>query len=194
VDARAPEQSDGDGLTSHADNNARFNVAVMPYLNDAYRLARWLTGNRADAEDVVQDAFLAAFRGIGSLSDGNARAWVLTIIRHAAYRWLRKNRPASLVFVEDLESVTPDLFGAPEVETPEAVLIAKTEATLLEEAIAALPVIPRETLVLRELQGLTYREIADVTGVPIGTVMSRLARARGQVIATMSGRTGPRAA
>jgi RNA polymerase sigma factor (sigma-70 family) len=187
-------ESGGDGLTSHADSNARFNVAVMPYLDDAYRLARWLTGNRADAEDVVQDAFLAAFRGIGNLSDGNARAWVLTIVRHAAYQWLRKNRQAELVFVEDLESVALDLSAAPAVETPEAALITKTEATLLEEAIAALPMIPRETLVLREVQGLTYREIAEVTRVPIGTVMSRLARARGQIIATMSGRAGPRAA
>jgi RNA polymerase sigma factor (sigma-70 family) len=184
----------GDSLTSRADSNARFNVAVMPYLDDAYRLARWLTGNRPDAEDVVQDAFLAAFRGIGNLSDGNARAWVLTIVRHAAYQWLRKNRRAELVFVEDLESVALDLSAASQVETPEAELITKTEATHLEEAIAALPVIPRETLVLREVQGLTYREIAEVTRVPIGTVMSRLARARGQVIAAMSGRAGPRAA
>jgi RNA polymerase sigma factor (sigma-70 family) len=194
VGSAARGQSGGDGLTGRDDHNARFNVAVMPYLNDAYRLARWLTGNRSDAEDVVQDAFLAAFRGIGNLSGGNARAWVLTIVRHAAYQWLRKNRPAALVFVEDLESVTLDLSAAPEVETPEAALIAKTEARLLEEAIAALPVIPRETLVLREVQGLTYREIAEVTGVPIGTVMSRLARARGQVIAAMSGQTGPRVA
>ena len=194
VDPPARGQSGGDGLTSRADSNARFNVAVMPYLNDAYRLARWLTGNRADAEDVVQDAFLAAFRGIGNLSDGNARAWVLTIVRHAAYQWLRKNRRDALVFVEDLESVALDLSAAPAVETPGAALITKTEATLLEEAIAALPVIPRETLVLREVQGLTYREIAEVTRVPIGTVMSRLARARGQVIAAMSGRAGPRAA
>jgi hypothetical protein len=80
VDSPCRGQSGGEGLNSRADNNARFNVAVMPYLNDAYRLARWLTGNRADAEDVVQDAFLAAFRGIGNLSEGNARAWVLTIV------------------------------------------------------------------------------------------------------------------
>jgi RNA polymerase sigma factor (sigma-70 family) len=194
VDARAQGQGGGVGLTNHVNNNARFHAAVMPQLNDAYRLARWLTGNRADAEDVVQDAFLRAFRGIGNLSDGNPRAWVLTIVRHAAYQWLRKNRPAALVFVEDLEGVTRARSDEPEVETPEAALIAKTEATQLEKAIAALPVIPRETLVLREVQGLAYREIAEVTGVPIGTVMSRLARARGQVIAAMSGGTGPRAA
>jgi RNA polymerase sigma-70 factor, ECF subfamily len=166
----------------------------MPHLNDAYRLARWLTGNRADAEDVVQNAFLRAFRGIGDLSDGNSRAWVLTIVRHAAYEWLRKNRQTALVFVEDLESVTPVRSGEPDVETPETALIAKTEGTRLEAAIAALPMTRRETLVLRDVQGLGYREIAEVTGVPIGTVMSRLSRARAQIIAAMSGPTVPRAA
>ena len=167
---------------------------VMPYLDDAYRLARWLTGNSADAEDVVQDAFIRAFSTIGNLSDGNVRAWVLTIVRHAAYQWLRKNRPATLIYVDDLERVTPPQSGEQDVETPEDALIAKTEATRLEVAIAALPVIRRETLMLRDVQGFAYREIAEMTGVPIGTVMSRLARARGQIIAAMSGRTEPRAA
>jgi RNA polymerase sigma-70 factor (ECF subfamily) len=169
---------------------ARFDAEVMPHLDDAYNLARWLTGNRADAEDVFQDACVRALRSIGNLAHGNARAWVLTIVRHAAYQWLRKNRPAAPVFVEEIESVTPVWSGEPDVETPEAALIAKTEATRLEKAIAALPVIPRETLGLREVQGLAYREIVEVTGVPIGTVMSRLARARGQLIATMSGQGG----
>jgi RNA polymerase sigma factor (sigma-70 family) len=192
VGSRVQGQDNRVGRTVDGDDNARFNAAVMPHLNDAYRLARWLTGNRADAEDVVQDAFLRAFRAIGNFSGGNARAWVLTIVRHAAYQWLHKNRPAALVFVEDLESVTPAESGERDVETPEQALIAKTEATRLEVAIAALPVISRETLVLREVQGLAYREIAEVTGVPIGTVMSRLARARGQLIATISAETGPR--
>jgi RNA polymerase sigma factor (sigma-70 family) len=194
VDACVREQNSGEDEIGQDDNNARFNAAVMPHLNDAYRLARWITGNRDDAEDVVQDAFLRAFRAIGDLSGDNARAWILTIVRRAAYQWLRKNRSVALVFVEDLERVTPGPGGEPEVETPEAALIAKTEAARLTEAIAALPVIPRETLVLRDVQGLPYREIAEVTGVPIGTVMSRLSRARGQVIAAMSGQTGPRTA
>jgi RNA polymerase sigma factor (sigma-70 family) len=193
ADLCAQGQNNSVGRSSH-DSNARFDAVVMPHLDDAYGLARWLTGNRTDAEDVVQDACIRAFRGIGTFSDGNARAWVLTIVRNAAYQWMGKNRPAALVFVEDLESVTPMRTGESGVETPEAALIAKTEATRLEMAIAALPVIPRETLVLRELQGLAYCEIAEVTGVPIGTVMSRLARARGQLIATMSVQTGPKAA
>jgi RNA polymerase sigma factor (sigma-70 family) len=194
VDSCTQEQSDGVGDTDHQDRNARFDAMVMPHLNDAYRLARWLTGNSADAEDVVQDAFLRAFRGIGNLSEGNVRAWVLTIVRHAAYQWLRKNRPATLIYVDDLERVTPAQSGEQDVETPEDALIAKTDATRLEAAIAALPALRRETLVLRDIQGLAYREIAEMTGVPIGTVMSRLARARGQIIAAMSGRTEPQAA
>jgi RNA polymerase sigma factor (sigma-70 family) len=186
-----PERNSGEG--GQSDNNARFNAAVMPHLNDAYGLARWITGNRDDAEDVVQDAFLRAFRAIADLTGDSARPWILTIVRHAAYQWLRKNRSVALVFVDDLENVTSWPSDAPEVETPEAALIAKTEAARLTEAIAALPVIPRETLVLRDVHGLAYREIAEVTGVPIGTVMSRLCRARGQVIAAISGQIGPRA-
>lgn len=167
-------------------DDARFRQVVLPYLNDAYALARWLTGNRADAEDVVQDACLRAFRGIGQFSDGNARAWVLTIVRHTAYQWLQKNRPAALVQVEDLETVRPAQSSEWEVETPEAAFIAKADALLLEFAIAALPATARETLVLRDIQGLAYREIAEVTGVPIGTVMSQLARARGRLIEIMA--------
>jgi RNA polymerase sigma-70 factor (ECF subfamily) len=157
---------------------------VLPHLDDAYRLARWLTGSRADSEDVVQDACLRALRGIGNFSNGNARAWVLTIVRHATYSWLHKNRPAAVVLVEDFDAITCTQ-SIEDVDTPETALIAQDDATLLEAAIAALPVPFRETLVLREVQGLSYREIAEVSGVSIGTVMSRLARARGRVIAIM---------
>ncbi len=165
------------------DDRARFASVVLPHLADAYALARWLTGNRADAEDVVQEACLRAFRGIAGFAGVNARAWLLTIVRHAAYTWLGKNRSASLVMVDDLEAVEQKQAsggGAFEQgpQTPEAALIAKADARRLETAIAELPVPFRETLVLRDVQGLDYREIAEVTKVPIGTVMSRLARAR----------------
>jgi RNA polymerase sigma-70 factor (ECF subfamily) len=170
------------GSLGSEDDQARFASVVLPHLADAYALARWLTGDRADAEDVVQEACLRAFRGIGGFAGVNARAWVLTIVRHAAYAWLGKNRSAALVMVDDLEAVeqqqasgaTPD--SGP--QTPEAALIAKADAARLEAAIAELPLPFRETLVLRDVQGLDYREIAEVTKVPIGTVMSRLARAR----------------
>ena len=165
------------------DDQARFASVVLPHLADAYALARWLTGDRADAEDVVQEACLRAFRGIGGFAGVNARAWVLTIVRHAAYTWLGKNRSASLVMVDDLEAVEQKQSGAGAAfeqapQTPEAELIAKADARRLEAAIAELPVPFRETLVLRDVQGLDYREISEVTKVPIGTVMSRLARAR----------------
>jgi len=168
------------------ERGARFASVVLPHLADAYALARWLTGNSADAEDVVQDACLHAFRGIGNFSNGNARAWVLTIVRRTAYTWLGKNRPAALVLVEDVEDVGRGQSGEPDVETPETALIAKADAGLLEAAIAALPAPFRETLVLRDLQGLAYREIAGVTEVPVGTVMSRLARARQRLIAIIA--------
>jgi RNA polymerase sigma factor (sigma-70 family) len=175
---------------SSQDDQARFKSVVLPHLADAYALARWLTGDRADAEDVVQEACLRAFRGIGGFAGVNARAWLLTIVRHAAYTWLGKNRSSSLLMVDDLEAVerqqasggTPS-ESAP--ETPEAALIARTDAVRLEAAIAELPVPFRETLVLRDVQGLDYREIAEVTKVPIGTVMSRLARARRRLITSI---------
>jgi RNA polymerase sigma factor (sigma-70 family) len=182
----APQQNAGVNRISSGDGDARFKSVVLPHLADAYALARWLTGSRVDAEDVVQDACLRAFRGIGNFSNGNARAWVLTIVRHTAYTWLGKNRPAALVMVEDVEGVKGAQFGEPDVETPETALIAKADAGLLEAAITALPAPFRETLVLRDVQGLAYREIAEVTQVPIGTVMSRLARARHRLIATLA--------
>ena len=172
---------------SGLDDNARFRKVVMPHIDDAYRLAHWLTGNRTDAEDVVQDASLRAFRAIREFAGGSARAWVLSIVRNTAYTWLRKNRPTTVVMVEDLEAVERESAKPNGLndETPEAALIAKVDAEQLRTAIAALPTPFRETLVLRDIEGLDYREIAETTEVPIGTVMSRLARARRRLIATI---------
>jgi RNA polymerase sigma factor (sigma-70 family) len=181
----APVQEAAVKRISSGDANARFKSVVLPHLDDAYALARWLTGSRADSEDVVQDACLRALRGIGGFSHGNARAWVLTIVRHTTYSWLHTNRPAAVVLVEDFEAIERTHSTALDAETPETALIAQEDGTLLETAIAALPAPLRETLVLREIQGLSYREIAEVTEVSIGTVMSRLARARGRVISIM---------
>src|SRR5712675_3403016 len=116
------------------DDQARFRSVVLPHLADAYALARWITGDRADAEDVVQEACLRAFRGIGGFAGVNSRAWLLTIVRHAAYTWLGKNRSAALVMTDDLEAVEQREAGRgtapPEAgpETPEAALIAKVDA------------------------------------------------------------------
>ncbi len=138
---------------------------------------------------MVQDASLRAFRAIRGFAGGSARAWLLSIVRNAAYSWLRKNRPAAVVAVDDLEAVELAQAnpGDPNVETPEAKLLAKIDAEQLRAAIAALPAPFRETLVLRDVEGLDYREIAQATEVPIGTVMSRLARARHRLATTLGG-------
>ena len=167
-------------------DNTRFANVVLPHLDDAYALARWVMGNRADAEDVVQDACLRALRGISGYSGANGRAWTLAIVRNAAYDWLRKNRPAAIVPVDDLEvaeRLAPrDHAAAVPPVDPETALIAKSDELRLQAAIEELPTVFRETVVLRDVQGLGYREIAEITGVPIGTVMSRLARARERLI------------
>jgi RNA polymerase sigma-70 factor (ECF subfamily) len=169
-------------------DKVKFESVVMPHLADALALARWLAGNRADAEDIVQDACLRAFRAIDSFGEGSARAWTLTIVRNTAYTWLARNRGSHLVSLDDLDaadreplarSASPDDAGN---RTPETELIAKADAIQLEAAIASLPVAFRETLVLRDIHGLDYRQIAEVTATPIGTVMSRLARARRSLI------------
>jgi RNA polymerase sigma factor (sigma-70 family) len=178
------DKEPADGL----DDNARFRRIVMPHIDEAYRLAHWLTGNRTDAEDVVQDASLRAFRAIREYAGGNARSWVLSIVRNTAYSWLRKNRSSAVMTVEDLEAVELERVEPVEiqVETPEASLIAKANAEQLRTAIASLPMPFRETLVLRDLEGLDYREIAEATQVPIGTVMSRLARARRKLMSIIA--------
>jgi len=176
---------------SDEDDRRRFADVVMPHLGDAYALAHWLTGDAADADDVVQEASLRAFRAIGAYGGRNARAWTLTIVRNTALSWLTKQRRRTVVPVEDLEAVerAQALPGRNGVQaspaTPETELIAKADAARLEAAIAELPLPFRETLVLRDLQGLDYREIAEVTEVPVGTVMSRLARARRRLIDTI---------
>jgi RNA polymerase sigma-70 factor (ECF subfamily) len=167
-------------------DKARFAGVVMPHLSDAYALARSITGNRTDAEDVVQEACLRAFRALGSTTVSNARAWLLAIVRNTAATWLGKNRSGMLVLIDDpskLEHVSEDLNATP---TPEAALIAKSDGALLEKAVADLPPMFREVLLLHDVQGLKYGEIAEVTGTPIGTVMSRLSRARARVMATLA--------
>ncbi|HEV2507782.1 MAG TPA: sigma-70 family RNA polymerase sigma factor [Mesorhizobium sp.] len=168
---------------------ARFSQVVTPHLGDAMALARWLTGSAADAEDVVQDACMKAYAGIGGYAGGNARAWLLTIVRNTSYTWLARNRPHGIVAVGDLNDLD-DMSAAhrdqpQESESPEASLIAKADMAALEAAIVALPEPFRETLVLRDINGLSYREIAVMLDVPMGTVMSRLARARGQLMSDL---------
>jgi RNA polymerase sigma factor (sigma-70 family) len=162
-------------------SNEQFAAVVMPHLDDAYAVARWLTGNGADAEDVVQEACVRALLGLDGYKGGNARAWLLAITRNAAFTWLARNRPKALAVTEDIETLAP-ADGAP---SPEDVLIAKTDAAALETAIGALPQHFKETLILRDVTGLSYREISEITGMPLGTVMSRLARARTLLISAL---------
>ena len=155
---------------------------MLPHLDAAYNLARWLTRNDHDAEDVVQEAVLRACRFADSLR-GDARPWLLAIVRNACYTWLEANRPAELTTVLDDAAAIP----APDADGPEAGAVRNLERRMLNEAIAALPPQFREVLVLRELEDLSYKDIARVAGVPIGTVMSRLSRARAQIKAYLDG-------
>jgi RNA polymerase sigma-70 factor (ECF subfamily) len=154
----------------------RFETLVLPHLGAAYALARWLTRNDADAADVAQEACLRAFRYFDSYRDGDAKSWLLQIVRRTCYSWLERNRAAGVVSLE-----TEEEFGdtvAKASGDAEALLESRSDLRRLDQLIEALPAPLRETIVLRELHELGYREIAEVTGVPIGTVMSRLHRAR----------------
>lgn len=151
---------------------SRFEQTVLPHLDAAYNLARWLTGNETDAEDVVQEAYLRAFKFFGGFHGENSRAWLLKIVRNSCCTWLQQNRVHELAteFDEKLHSV--------ESENPEIILLENINKQLLKQALEELPPEFREAVILRELEGLSYREIAGIADVPIGTVMSRLARAR----------------
>ena len=164
------------------DSKTRFANVVIPHLDDAYGLARWMMGNRADAEDVVQEACLRALKGAATFAGGNPRAWLIAIVRNTAFTWLARNRPKAIVLTDDLEAAEQASPIRTDATTPEAEVISRADAALLEAAVAALAAPFREALVLREFNGLSYREIAEATGVPIGTVMSRLARARALLI------------
>jgi RNA polymerase sigma-70 factor (ECF subfamily) len=162
----------------------RFAEMVLPHLDDAYGLARWLTGNRADAEDVVQEACLKALAAMDTAVIERPRAWVLTIVRNAAFTWLQKNRPKTVLLTDDSELLEAAAAKAPAeaAANPEEALIAAAGEAALESAIEALPHLYREVVVMRDLNGLSYREIAAAIGAPVGTVMSRLARARATLI------------
>jgi RNA polymerase sigma-70 factor (ECF subfamily) len=154
----------------------RFERVARPHLDAAYALARWLTRNDADAADVVQEACLRAFRYFDSYRDGDAKSWLLQIVRRACYSWLERNRPADVVSLE-AEAEFGDTVATASGDA-EVLLESRSDLRRLDQLIEALPAPLRETIVLRELHELGYREIAEVTGVPIGTVMSRLHRAR----------------
>ncbi len=180
-------------IVQNKDERAVFDEVFLPHMAEAYRLAQWLTGNVHDAEDVVQDAALRAFRGINNFGAVNARAWSLTIVRNTAYSWLMKNRPKSVVYTDDLSvaeqrELEHEGPQGTRIETPEEISLFKADAEDIQQALAQLPAQFREVIVLREINQLNYRDIAEITNVPIGTVMSRLSRGRQFLIALLGDR------
>lgn len=153
---------------------AQFELVVLPHLGAAYNLARWLTGNDHDAEDVVQESYLRALRFFPGFRGSNSRPWLLTIVRNTCYTWLRRNR------MDDVTTeLDEDVHGVDyTTSNPESVLLAAARSDMVTRALEELPVSLREIVILRELEGMSYQEIADVAAIPIGTVMSRLSRAR----------------
>src|ERR1019366_1266077 len=170
-------------IVQNNDERAAFDEVFLPHLPEAYRLAQWLAGNASDAEDIVQEAALRAYRGIRNFGAVNARAWSLTIVRNTAFSWLTKNRPKTVVFMKDLSAAQQQELEhegphGTRIETPEEIAVFKADAEQVQKALAQLPVQFREVIVLREINQMNYRDIAEITNVPIGTVMSRLSRGR----------------
>ena len=163
------------------ENPRRFEDEVLPYLDAAYNLARWLVRDEHVAEDLVQDSFLRAFRYFGSFRGDDARPWLLGIVRNRCYSWFAQQKRASEFEVDMEDADAPGMDGEGLPLTPETVLARKTERAQVTAAIARLPVPFREVLVLREIEELAYDEIARVMEIPKGTVMSRLSRARRQL-------------
>ena len=160
-----------------------FEQTVLPHLDAAYNLARWLTRNDQDAQDVTQEACLRAFRFFDGYQGGNMRAWLLTIVRNTCYTWLHQNRsPGSAVeFDEEIHSDESTGGADPEIQA-----LASADKETLRRALEELPDVFREAIILREMEGLSYKEIADVMSVSLGTVMSRLARARTRLRESLS--------
>jgi len=167
-----------------------FEAVVLPHLDAAFNLARWLMRNAADAEDVAQEALVRALTYFPGFRGGNARGWLLQIVRNAAYASMKLNRGTALVSSDAGEDESAKL--ADPGDDPEAALVKKQDRRLISRLLAALPVELREVLVLRELEELSYKEIAQIVDAPIGTVMSRLWRARRMLAASV--KSGDRAA
>jgi RNA polymerase sigma-70 factor (ECF subfamily) len=163
-----------------------FEALLLPHLDAAHNLARWLLRNEQDAQDVVQEAFLRAFKSFGGFRGSNGRAWLLTIVRNTSYTLLKKNHAVDLTtsFDEEIHAPSPDYVS------PATILEHREDAELMREAMDELPAEFREILALRHQEGLSYKEIADIAQIPPGTVMSRLARARGKLKECLAARIG----
>jgi RNA polymerase sigma-70 factor, ECF subfamily len=169
-----------------AQERKRFEECVLPHLDAAFNLAKWLLRDKANAEDATQEALLRAYRFFGGYRSGDARAWLLQIVRNSCYTLLRKNRPQ-----EDISEIDEDAMPS-DAPSPEALAIASHNRERVARALEELPVHFREILVLRELEGCSYKEIATITSHPIGTVMSALARGRRQLREALAGPQQPK--
>ncbi len=163
--------------------NKVFEEAVLPHLDAAYNLARWIVKDEHAAEDAVQDAYLRAFRYFGSFRGGDARPWLMRIVRNSCYSWLQsmKHTKDEFEFNDELEHDIAPYASAGTVDNPEALLVRNAERSVINAAIESLPVSFREVLILREIEEMPYQGIAEALQVPVGTVMSRLARARARL-------------
>ena len=164
---------------------ALFEQTIVPHMNAAYNIALWLTRNAHDAEDVVQEAYLRAFRFFGGFNGNDGKAWLLTIVRNTCLTWLRRGQANGQAVTFDEQTHSPDR----ERTNPEVMLLGKSDLLRLRECVEALPLDYREIVVLRELEELSYREIADIAGIPLGTVMSRLSRGRKRLEDCVAART-----
>ncbi|MBV9484002.1 MAG: sigma-70 family RNA polymerase sigma factor [Acidobacteria bacterium] len=170
----------GSGDVLEPEDKIRFEQLVLPHLDSAANLARWLLRNQADADDVVQEAVLRAFRFFNRFHGGDARAWLLQIVRNTCYTWLGKNRPAEL-----MTEFNEEVHQRPSAN-PETLAAQADERQRLMLALESLPPRSREVLILRELEGCSYKEIGEITGIPLGTVMSTLSRARERLQQTLA--------
>ncbi len=162
-----------------------FEATVLPHMNAAYNFARWLLRDESGAEDVVQESYLRALKYFSGYHGGDSRAWLLTIVRNTSYNWLKQNRSRELMNPIDDD---PEAQSATTDANPETVLLQRIDQDLLLQALTELPIEFREVLILREMEGLSYKEIAALADLPIGTVMSRLARARARLQQRLAGR------
>ena len=158
---------------------------MLPHMSAAYNFARWLLRDQSGAEDVVQESYLRALKYFSGYHGGDSRAWLLTIVRNTSYNWLQQNRARELI--NPIDDAT-EALAATNDANPEKVLLQRIDQDLLREALSELPIEFREVLILREMEGLSYKEIAALADLPIGTVMSRLARARARLQQRLAGR------
>jgi len=159
------------------DRRVRFEQAVLPHLDAAFNLARWLTGNDHDAEDLVQESYLRAYKFFDRFQGDDGRAWLLAVVRNTCYTWLKQHhaRELAVSFEEEIHGAASDALN------PEKLLLQKATRQMLRAALEELPLEFREVVVLRDLEGFSYKEIAAIVDVPLGTVMSRLTRGRGRL-------------